>query len=49
MAEVSASKLATRQVEKPWGRAVLPAPFRNPGSEKIGEIWFEAEAGPACR
>ncbi|WP_116969514.1 class I mannose-6-phosphate isomerase [Blastomonas sp. UPD001] len=47
MAEVSASKLATRQVEKPWGRAVLPAPFRNPGSEKIGEIWFEAEAGPA--
>lgn len=42
-----AGKLATRQVEKPWGRAVLPAPFRNPGSERIGEIWFEAEAGPA--
>ncbi|MBA4781506.1 class I mannose-6-phosphate isomerase [Blastomonas sp.] len=40
-------KLAKRQVEKPWGRAVLPAPFRNPGSEKIGEIWFEVEAGPA--
>lgn len=47
MAALSACKLATRQVEKPWGRAVLPAPFRNPGSEKIGEIWFEAEAGPA--
>lgn len=42
-----AGKLATRQVEKPWGRAVLPAPFRNPGSEKIGEIWFEAATGPA--
>ena len=47
MAPLSAYKLATRQVEKPWGRAVLPAPFRNPGSEKIGEIWFEAETGPA--
>lgn len=47
MAALSACKLATRQVEKPWGRAVLPAPFRNPGSEKIGEIWFEAETGPA--
>ena len=38
-------KLATRSVEKPWGRAVLPAPFSNPGSEKIGEIWFETESG----
>lgn len=38
-------KLATRSVEKPWGRAVLPAPFANPGTEKIGEIWFEAQAG----
>jgi len=47
MAALSACKLATRQVEKPWGRVVLPAPFRNPGSEKIGEIWFEAETGPA--
>lgn len=47
MAPLSARKLATRQVEKPWGRATLPAPFHNRGSEKIGEIWFEAEAGPA--
>ena len=46
MAARSACKLAMRLVEKPWGRAVLPSPFRNPGSEKIGEIWFEAEAGP---
>lgn len=42
-----AMKLATRQVVKPWGRSELPAPFVNPGSERIGEIWFEAEAGPA--
>lgn len=47
MAVSSARKLATRQVEKPWGRNVLPAPFQNPGSEPIGEIWFEAETGPA--
>ncbi len=47
MAGMSACKLATRQVEKPWGRAVLPVPFRNPGNNKIGEIWFEAETGPA--
>lgn len=40
-------KLATRHVAKPWGRAVLPAPFSNPGSDRIGEIWFEAESAPA--
>ena len=34
-------KLATRIVEKPWGRRDLPAPFRNPGAEPVGEIWFE--------
>lgn len=38
-------KLATRSVEKPWGRSELPAPFTNPGAKKIGEIWFEAESG----
>lgn len=43
----TAGKLATRHVAKPWGRNVLPAPFTNPGNDKIGEIWFEAEAGPA--
>lgn len=37
-------KLATRLVEKPWGVEVLPEPFANPGSAKIGEIWFEGEA-----
>lgn len=38
-------KLATRSVAKPWGRAVLPPPFANPGAEKIGEIWFESDSG----
>lgn len=43
----AASRLATRLVAKPWGRTVLPAPFQNPGSERIGEVWFEAEDGDA--
>lgn len=34
-------KLPTRIVEKPWGRRDLPAPFRNPAAEPVGEIWFE--------
>ena len=33
--------LATRQVEKPWGRESLPPPFVAPAGERIGEIWFE--------
>jgi mannose-6-phosphate isomerase len=33
--------LAVRQVAKPWGRDVLPAPFSAPDGERIGEIWFE--------
>lgn len=33
--------LPTRTVEKVWGRKELPAPFSNPGSEPVGEIWFE--------
>jgi mannose-6-phosphate isomerase len=40
---VSAS-LPTRQVEKPWGRDSLPAPFVAPHGERIGEIWFEPPA-----
>lgn len=32
--------LATRSVEKPWGRTDLPAPFVTNGAS-IGEIWFE--------
>lgn len=33
--------LPTRQVAKPWGRDLLPAPFAAPAGERIGEIWFE--------
>jgi mannose-6-phosphate isomerase len=43
---MAARLLVGRQVTKPWGRAVLPAPFRNGGGEPVGEIWFE-EAGDA--
>lgn len=39
------TKLVTRQVVKPWGRADLPAPFVNPSQDRIGEIWFEAPHG----
>ena len=35
------SGLPIREVAKPWGREVLPAPFAAPPGEKIGEIWFE--------
>ena len=35
------SGLPIREVAKPWGREVLPAPFVAPPGEKIGEIWFE--------
>lgn len=40
------SLLSTYIVAKPWGRIDLPAPFVNPGSEAVGEIWFEPPA--AC-
>ncbi|WP_017671610.1 class I mannose-6-phosphate isomerase [Blastomonas sp. AAP53] len=40
----TAIKLATRHVAKPWGRTSLPQPFDKPGSERIGEIWFEPDA-----
>ncbi|KMS60180.1 mannose-6-phosphate isomerase [Novosphingobium barchaimii LL02] len=36
--------LPTRQVEKPWGKDVLPAPFTAPEGVRIGEIWFEPPA-----
>lgn len=36
--------LAIREVEKPWGKDVLPAPFVAPKGERIGEIWFEPPA-----
>ena len=33
--------LLTREVEKPWGRDTLPAPFAAQTGKRIGEIWFE--------
>jgi mannose-6-phosphate isomerase len=45
---VTASRLASRQVEKLWGRAELPRSFgaAAAGSEPIGEIWFQDARGP---
>lgn len=37
-------KLPVRQVEKPWGRHQLPAPFQSSPDSRIGEIWFEPPA-----
>lgn len=34
-------KLPIKEVEKPWGRDILPPPFKAPVGQKIGEIWFE--------
>jgi len=36
--------LPIKQVEKPWGKDTLPAPFKAPDGERIGEIWFEPPA-----
>jgi len=36
--------LPIRQVEKPWGMDMLPAPFTAPEGKRIGEIWFEPPA-----
>lgn len=36
--------LPIREVEKPWGRDQLPAPFVAPAGKRIGEIWFEPPA-----
>ena len=33
--------LPTKQVEKVWGRDVLPQPFAAPEGKRIGEIWFD--------
>lgn len=36
-----ARPLPPRLVEKVWGRAALPHPFKAPADTRIGEIWFE--------
>lgn len=33
--------LPIREVEKPWGKEVLPPPFVAPPGKRIGEVWFE--------
>src|SRR5687767_3122120 len=45
---VTESRLASRQVEKLWGRAELPRSFgaASAGGEPIGEIWFQDGRGP---
>jgi mannose-6-phosphate isomerase len=42
---MSATKLTTITVEKPWGRTRLWPGFDNPSGARIGEIWFEAPEG----
>ena len=41
---MTATRLTTIRVQKPWGRAKLWPGFDNPEGAKIGEIWFEAPA-----
>lgn len=36
--------LPIREVEKPWGKDQLPAPFEAPEGKRIGEVWFEPPA-----
>ncbi|QUT04332.1 class I mannose-6-phosphate isomerase [Sphingobium phenoxybenzoativorans] len=42
---MSAVKLHTKSVEKPWGRTDLPSIFPNPEKKQIGEIWFDGPEG----
>lgn len=44
-AVMTAKKLTTITVEKPWGRTTLWPGFDNPSGTKVGEIWFEAPVG----
>jgi mannose-6-phosphate isomerase len=40
---MSAIRLTTKRVEKPWGRSTLWPGFEDaaPGGEPVGEVWFE--------
>ena len=42
---MTARQLATKYVEKPWGRDTLPALFPNGGDRRIGEVWFDGPEG----
>lgn len=43
MTRLTPTPLPRKQVEKPWGRSQLPAPFGTSSSERVGEIWFDGE------
>jgi mannose-6-phosphate isomerase len=42
---MSAIRLATKYVEKPWGRPDLPDAFPDGGGRQIGEVWFDGPDG----
>ena len=42
---MSAVRLATKYVEKPWGCTDLPGPFPDAAGRKIGEVWFDGPDG----
>ncbi|MDX3900761.1 MAG: class I mannose-6-phosphate isomerase [Sphingobium sp.] len=42
---MSAIRLHTKYVEKPWGRTDLPPVFGDTGGRRIGEIWFDGPEG----
>ena len=42
---MTAIRLHTKPVEKPWGRTGLPAMFPDPDGRRIGEIWFDGPEG----
>ena len=44
---MTASRLTTRRVEKPWGRTQLWPGFADADKDPVGEIWFEAPDGQA--
>lgn len=42
---MTARRLETKYVEKPWGRDALPALFPDGDGRRIGEVWFDGPAG----
>lgn len=42
---MTAIRLTTKYVEKPWGCTDIPAIFPNPDGRRIGEIWFDGPKG----
>jgi mannose-6-phosphate isomerase len=42
---MSAIRLATKYVEKPWGRTSLPSIFPDGDARRIGEVWFDGPDG----